>query len=71
MLDRRVTFVLLYDKFNKLDIDFDSHESDFEDSPNLEEEDELDLKEELVLFKDNNPESKPKDGNFVDIDEYL
>ena len=52
----------------------DGHDSDFENSPDPEEDTELDLDEELILFEDDNPnlDSKPEEGtSFIDIEEYL
>jgi hypothetical protein len=66
----RVTFVLPFDDSDKED----SHDSDFENTYKPEEEAKLDLNEEILLFKDNIPDSdsEPEEGtSFVNIEEYL
>ena len=72
MPSRRVTFVLPFDESN----DEEGHNSDFENSFELEGEDklDLDLNKEILLFQDNIPDSnsKPKEGtSFINIEEYL
>jgi Transposase/Homeodomain-like domain len=70
MPSRRVTFVLPFDDSN----DEEGHDSDFENSFELEVEDELDLDKEILLFEDDDPDldSKPEEGtSFIDIEEYL
>jgi len=70
MPSRRVTFVL---PFNDSD-DEEGHDSDFKNSFKPEVEDKLDLDEEILLFKDNDPDldSKPEEGtSFINIEEYL
>jgi hypothetical protein len=52
----------------------DGYNSDFKDSPKPDEEAELDLNKEVLLFEDNNPNfnSKPEEGtSFINIEEYL
>jgi hypothetical protein len=68
--------VLPFDDSNKLDIDFRDHNSDFKDAFDFGEDNELDLKEDIILLEDNdspsNSNSKPEEGtSFVDIEEYL
>jgi hypothetical protein len=55
-----VKFVLPFDDSDEED----GHDSDFENSPNSKEE--LDLNEEILLFKDDdlNPDSKSKRNFF-------
>jgi hypothetical protein len=70
---RCVTFVL---PFYEDKSDGDSYLSDFEDEPNLDEEAELALEEDIILLKNNNnaskSDSKLEDGTgFIDIEEYL
>jgi hypothetical protein len=63
-----VTFVLPFDDSDEED----EHDSDFENSPNPKEE--LDLTEEILLFRsdDLDPDSKSKEGtSFANIKEYL
>jgi hypothetical protein len=56
--------------FNDSD-DEDGHDSDFENSPDPKEE--LDLDEEIILYKnDLDLVSEPEEGtSFIDIEEYL
>ena len=65
---RRVTFVLPFDDSDESDIDFEDHDSDFEDGLDSGEDEELDLKEDIILLEDNNSlfnsNSKPKKGTF-------
>jgi hypothetical protein len=70
MPSRRVTFVLPFDDSDEED----GHDSDFENTYEPEEEAELDLDEEILLFEDDIPDSdsEPEEGtSFVDIEEYL
>jgi hypothetical protein len=70
MPSRCVTFVLPFDDSDKED----GHDSDFENTYEPEEETELDLNEEILLFKDDDldPDSEPEEGtSFIDIEEYL
>jgi hypothetical protein len=71
MPSRRVTFVLPFDESD----DEEGHDSDFENSFELEGEDELDLDldEEILLFEDDpDLDSEPEEGtSFIDIEEYL
>ena len=71
MPSRRVTFVLPFDESD----DEEGHDSDFENSFELEGEDELDLDldEEILLFEDDpDLDSEPEEGtSFIDIKEYL
>ena len=71
MPSRRVTFVLPFDESD----DKEGHDSDFENSFELEGEDELDLDldEEILLFEDDpDLDSEPEEGtSFIDIEEYL
>ena len=70
MPSRRVTFVLPFDDSNEED----SHNSDFENIYKPEEEAELDLDEEILLFEDDIPDSdsEPEEGtSFINIKEYL
>jgi hypothetical protein len=43
MPTRRVTFILLYKDSNELNSDLDNYNSDYKDTPDLEEVIELDL----------------------------
>jgi hypothetical protein len=63
--------VLLYDDSNESEGGFDDHDSDFKNELNLEEEEELELTEDILLFKDNNINSESDDGSFVNINKYL
>jgi hypothetical protein len=71
MPSRYVTFVLPFNESNNKE----GHNSDFENSFELEGEDELDLNlnKEILLFKDDpNLDLEPKEGtSFVNIEEYL
>jgi len=70
MPSRYVTFVLSFDDSDEED----GHDSDFENTYELEEEAELDLDEEILLFEDNDldSDSEPEEGtSFIDIEEYL
>jgi hypothetical protein len=70
MPSRRVMFVLPFDDSNEED----GHNSDFENTYEPKEEAELDLNEEILLFKDNDLDSnsEPEEGtSFVGIEEYL
>jgi len=71
MLHCRVTFVLLYNDSNELEGGFNDYNSDFKNELNLEEEEELKLTEDILLFKDNNVNSESNNGSFIDINEYL
>jgi hypothetical protein len=65
-----VTFVLPFDDSNNKD----SYNNDFENSLKLDKKAELDLNKEILLFKDNNPNSNSKleEGtSFINIEEYL
>jgi hypothetical protein len=68
-----VTFVL---PFYEDESDGDSHLSDFEDEPDLEEEAEFALEEDIILLEDNDnaseSDSEPEEGtSFIDIEEFL
>jgi hypothetical protein len=63
--------VLPYDDSDESEGGFDDHDSDFENELDPEEEEELDLTEDILLFEDNEVDSESDDGSFVDIDEYL
>jgi hypothetical protein len=71
MSHRRVTFVLLYDDFNELKGGFNDYNSDFKNELNLEEEEELKLIEDILLFKDNNINSESNNSSFIDINKYF
>jgi hypothetical protein len=62
MAPRRVTFMLPFNNFNKLDLNLNNYNSDFKDTPNLEEELKLSLDKDIILIEDNNnpSNSKPK-----------
>jgi hypothetical protein len=65
-----VTFVLPFNDSNEED----GHNSDFENIYKPKEGMELNLNEEILLFKDNNldSDSKLEDGtSFINIEEYL
>jgi hypothetical protein len=68
---RRVTFVLLYNDFNKSEGGFNDYNSNFKNELNLEEKEELNLIEDILLFKDNKVDSKSNNGSFIDINKYL
>jgi hypothetical protein len=53
--------VLLYNDSNELEGGFDDYNSDFENEFDLEEE-KLNLTEDILLFKDNNIDSKSDGG---------
>jgi hypothetical protein len=70
MPSRHVTFVLPFDDAD----DEDDYDSDFENSYELEEVIELDLDEEILLFKDDDPDPDSEleeRTSFIDIKEYL
>jgi hypothetical protein len=70
MPSRCVTFVLPFDDSNEED----GHNSDFENIYKPEEEAELDLDKEILLFKDDilDSDSELEEGtSFVNIEEYL
>jgi hypothetical protein len=72
---RRVTFILLFDDSNESDSGEDDYDSDFENTLDLDEHEELLLDEEIILLKDNDDPSdddEPEEGtSFVDIEEFL
>ena len=70
MSRRRVTFVLPYNDSDVLDRGFDDNNSDFKNELNLEEE-EFDLIEDLLLFKDNTIDDESDNSSFIDINKYL
>jgi hypothetical protein len=63
--------MLLYNDFNKLEGGFNDYNSDFKNKLNLEEEEELNLIKDILLFKDNNVNSKSNNSSFVNINKYL
>ena len=71
MLHCRVTFVLLYNDSNELEGGFNDYNSDFKNELNPEEEEELELIEDILLFKDNNVNSESDNGSFININKYL
>jgi hypothetical protein len=76
MPTRRVTFIVPYEDSDKSDGDLDNHDSDYKDAPNLEEEEELDLDQDIILLEDNNnlsdSNSELEEGtSFIDIKEFL
>lgn len=75
MPTRRVTFILLYKDSNELNSDLDNYNSDYKDTPDLEEVIELDLDQNIILVEDNNnlsdSDSKQEEGtSFVNIKEF-
>jgi hypothetical protein len=63
--------VLLYDDSNKLEGGFNDYNSDFKNELNLEEEEELKLIKDILLFKDNNVDSESDNSSFININKYL
>jgi hypothetical protein len=63
--------VLLYNNSNKLEGGFNDYNSNFKNELNLEEEEELNLIEDILLFKDNNVNSKSNNSSFININKYL
>jgi hypothetical protein len=68
---RRVTFVLLYNDFNELKGGFNNTNNDFKNELDPEEEEELNLIEGILLFKDNKVDSESNNGSFININKYL
>jgi hypothetical protein len=71
-----ITFILSFNNSNKLNINFKNYNNNFKDAFNLSKDKELDLKEDIILLKDNNSlfnfNSKLKEGTFfINIKEYL
>jgi hypothetical protein len=54
MSTRYITFILPFNNFNKLNIDFKNYNNNFKDAFNLSKNKELDLKEDIILLKNNN-----------------
>jgi hypothetical protein len=75
MPTRRVTFVLPFDDSDESDSGEDDYDSDFENTPDLDEQAELPLDKEIILLEDNNDpsdEDEAEEGtSFVDIEEFL
>ena len=75
MPTRRVTFVLPFDDSDESDSGEDDYDSDFENTPNPDEQAELPLDEEIILLEDNDDpsdEDEAEEGtSFVDIEEFL
>jgi hypothetical protein len=72
---RRITFVLLFDDSDELDSGEDDYNSDFENTPDLDEQVELPLDKEIILLEDNNnpfnkDEAKER-TSFINIEEFL
>ena len=72
---RRITFVLPFNDSDESDSSEDDYDSDFENTPDPDEQAELPLDEEIILLEDNNnPSNKDKAEertSFVDIEEFL
>jgi hypothetical protein len=49
-----IIFILSFNNFNELNINFKDYNSDFKDVFNLNKNKKLDLKEDIILLKDNN-----------------
>ena len=75
MSTRRVTFILLFNNSNKSDSSEDNYNSNFKNTPNLNNHKELPLDKEIILLEDNDDPSnnnKPKEGaSFINIEEFL
>jgi hypothetical protein len=75
MPTRRVTFVLPFDDSDESDSGEDDYDSDFENTPDPDEQAELPLDEEIILLEDNDDpsdEDEAEEGtSFVDIEEFL
>ena len=75
MPTRRVTFILPFDDSNESDSSEDDYDSDFENTSDLNEYEELLLNEEIILLEDNDDPSdddEPEEGtSFIDIEEFL
>jgi hypothetical protein len=76
MPTRHITFIVPYKDSNELDSDLDDYDSDYKDAPNLEEEEELDLDQDIILLEDNDnlsdSNSKLEEGtSFINIKEFL
>ena len=73
---RRITFILSFNNFNELNIDFKNYNNNFKDAFNLNKNKELDLKEDIILLKNNNflfnfNFKLKKSTSFINIKEYL
>jgi hypothetical protein len=72
---RRITFILPFNDSDESDSSEDDYNSDFENTPNLDEQAELPLDKEIILLKDNNnPSNKDKAKertSFINIKEFL
>jgi hypothetical protein len=57
-----ITFILSFNNYNKLNIDFKDYNSDFKNALNLDKDKKLDLKDNNSLFNFN---SKLKEGTSL------